>query len=227
MTAPLFINPLPHIVLVHFEGVGDVSDQIADQKAVVSVTIILLRMNVADNLVVMPEHHDQWIGEHHGVFGRAATAALKLFDPPKLTACRFVAHWFSLLTVVCALRKHPSPRGEYNVAHCSQVITRCIESFANKEGVETDDRPEGAFTDAVLFSVAVAAQRQRKFIVRLRAHAAVFVVRSRLHPDVSGFTRFIVTAKARELSHHCQIHRIGIADDFQLDPLRYAEGAFE
>lgn len=93
--------------------------------------------------------------------------------------------------------------------------------------MNSDDGPERAFADPVLLAVAVRAQRQSEFIVRLLAHAAVLVVRARLHSDMGRFAGFVIAAKARKLSDHRQVDWIGIADDFQLDPLRYGEGAFE
>jgi hypothetical protein len=79
----------------------------------------------------------------------------------------------------------------------------------------------------VLFSVAVSAKWECPFVVRLRAHAAVFVVRAGLHSDVGGFAWFVVAAQTRKHPYLRQIDRIGIADGFQLDPLRYGEGAFK
>jgi hypothetical protein len=79
----------------------------------------------------------------------------------------------------------------------------------------------------VLFSVAVAAERRGPFVVRLLAYATVFVVDSRLHSNVSGFAWFVVTTQAGQASYLCQINWIGVTNNFQFDPLRYAEGAFE
>jgi hypothetical protein len=79
----------------------------------------------------------------------------------------------------------------------------------------------------MLFPVAVLAKRYGPFVVRFLCHAAMLVVRARLHSNVGCLRGFIVTAQAWHLSYLCQIDRIGVAYDFQLDPLRYAEGAFE
>jgi hypothetical protein len=44
---------------------------------------------------------------------------------------------------------------------------------------------------------------------------------------VGGFARLVVAAETGQHSYLRKIDRIGIPHDFQLDPLRYGEGAFE
>jgi len=125
------------------------------------------------------------------------------------------------------LLQNPYPRRKHNIAHSNQIPARCIESFGEQQRIYSDDRPKRAFADSVLFSVAVKAKWDGPFVVWFLAHAAVFVVGPGLHSHVGGLARFVVAAETWKLSDHCQIDRIGITDDFQLDPLRYAEGAFE
>jgi hypothetical protein len=76
------------------------------------------------------------------------------------------------------LRKRSGSGGEDYVSHLNQISARCIESFREQQRINSDDGPEGALADAMLFSVAVVTQRNGPFVRWFLAHTAVFVVRA-------------------------------------------------
>src|SRR5271165_3912975 len=53
-----FVNPLPHVVFVHFERISDMTDESRNQHAVVPV-VHLAGINMGLNLLVVLEDDDQ------------------------------------------------------------------------------------------------------------------------------------------------------------------------
>src|SRR3981081_330513 len=58
---PLLVHPFPDVVLAHMERPRDMAHEIADRQTIMRVVETFGRVDTADDLAILLEHHDERI----------------------------------------------------------------------------------------------------------------------------------------------------------------------